>query len=97
LPSLSDPLLAARADAWQDPQHQFVVPYAALKLRQALSGLAWSHTRRNAVVLFDRRVLTRGYGATVLATLPHCTVRHEPLAQLADQVVRWVVADAVQG
>ena len=48
-------------------------------------------------MLFDRRVLTRGYGATVLATLPHCTVRHEPLAQLADEVASWVATDAVQG
>jgi Rad3-related DNA helicase len=89
-PSLSDPPLAARAEVWQDPQSQFVVPFAALKLRQALNGLAWSHGRRNAVVFLDRRVLTRDYGPAVLATLPSCTVRQEPLAHLADQVVGWV-------
>jgi ATP-dependent DNA helicase DinG len=89
-PSLSDPLLAARAEQWPDPQSQFVVPYAALKVRQALNGLAWSRSERNAVVLFDHRVVSRGYGATLLATLPRCTVRHEPRAQLADQVVSWL-------
>jgi DNA polymerase III epsilon subunit family exonuclease len=90
LPSLSDPLLAARAEAWRDPQQQFVVPYAALRLRQALNGLAWGHDQRNAVVLFDRRVITRDYGHTLLATLPACDLRQEPLEQLADAVAAWV-------
>jgi ATP-dependent DNA helicase DinG len=89
-PSLSDPLLAARAEAWHDQQNQFVVPHAALKLRQALSGLAWSQRGRNAVVLFDRRLATRGYGPTLLSALPRCTVRTEPMARLADQVAAWV-------
>jgi Rad3-related DNA helicase len=89
-PSLSDPLLAARADAWHDQQNQFVVPYAALKLRQALTGLAWSQRGRNVVVLFDRRLVTRGYGPALLAALPHCTVRQEPIARLADQASAWV-------
>jgi DNA polymerase III epsilon subunit family exonuclease len=90
LPSLSDPLLAARADAWQDPQQQFVVPHAALRLRQALNGLAWTHDQRNAVVLFDRRVITREYGHSLLATLPACDLRQEPLNRLADAVAAWV-------
>ena len=78
-PAMSDPLLAARAEQWDDAQHQFVVPQAALKLRQALSGLAWSHSERNAVVLFDRRVQTRGYGASIVGSLPRCTQHEEPV------------------
>ncbi len=93
-PSLSDPLQAARADLWQDPQAQFVVPNAALKVRQALNGLAWSHTRRNAVVLFDGRVTGRAYGASILATLPQCAQRHEPVERLAASVAEWVAAGA---
>jgi Rad3-related DNA helicase len=93
-PALSDPLLAARADAWDDPQSQFVVPQAALKLRQALAGLAWgqpgSQSARNAVVLFDRRAQTRGYGATVLGTLPHCSQHKESVADLAERIAEWV-------
>ena len=89
-PALSDPLLAARADTWSDQQNQFVVPHAALKLRQSLGGLAWSHWRRNAVVLFDRRLQTRGYGSTILGTLPHCTPCQEPAAQIVECVEEWV-------
>jgi Rad3-related DNA helicase len=91
-PALSDPLLAARADTWSDQQSQFVVPHAALKLRQALGGLAWSHWRRNAVVLFDRRLQTRGYGPTILSTLPRCTPYQEPAAQIVDRIQEWVLS-----
>jgi DNA polymerase III epsilon subunit family exonuclease len=96
-PSLSDPVLAARAELRQDPQAQFVVPYAALRIRQALGGLAWSHGRRNAVVLFDSRVTARAYGGAVLATMPRCTLSQEPLAQVTARVVAWVDGDTDGG
>lgn len=89
-PALSDPLLAARADQWADAQSQFVVPHAALRLRHALGGLAWSHTRKNAVVLFDRRLQTRAYGPTILATLPRCEQYQETVAQIAERAAEWV-------
>jgi DNA polymerase III epsilon subunit family exonuclease len=92
-PALSDPLLAARAETWEDQQSQFVVPHAALKLRQALGGLAWSHWRRNAVVLFDRRLQTRGYGQTILGTLPRCTHYQEPAAQIVERAADWVAGN----
>src|SRR5260370_34513664 len=89
-PALSDPLLAALADSWPDPQNQFVVPHAALRMRQGLGRLAWSHNRRNAVVLFDRRAQTRGYTSTRPGTLPHCTQHHETMAQITERAVEWV-------
>ncbi|HEX6819350.1 MAG TPA: exonuclease domain-containing protein [Ktedonobacterales bacterium] len=89
-PAMSDPLLAARAAQWDDAQRQFVVPQAALKLRQALSGLAWSHNQRNAVVLFDRRVQTRGYGALVVGSLPRCSQYEEPVDALTERIAEWV-------
>ncbi|MBF6590504.1 MAG: hypothetical protein IVW57_08215, partial [Ktedonobacterales bacterium] len=89
-PALSDPLLAARAELWEDPHSQFVVPQAALKLRQALNGLAWSHDARNAVVLFDRRLQTRDYGQTILGTLPRCAQREEPAERLVEHITEWV-------
>jgi Rad3-related DNA helicase len=88
-PPQSDPLVAARADVWPDPQAQFMVPQAALKLRQALGGLAWSHSRRNAVVLYDHRLQSRSYGDQILATLPPCAIRTRPLVDLAELVAEW--------
>lgn len=88
-PPQSDPLVAARADVWADPQAQFMTPQAALKQRQALGGLAWSHTRRNAVVLFDRRLQTRGYGGAILGSLPQCELYQAPAADLAERIADW--------
>jgi Rad3-related DNA helicase len=89
-PALSDPPVAARAERWPDPQSGFVVPQGALRLRQALNGLAWSHQQRNAVVLFDRRIQTRGYGPAILGTLPRCEQYEESLAQITERVAEWV-------
>lgn len=89
-PAMSDPLLAARADTWSDQQNQFIVPHAALRLRQALGGLAWSHHQRNAVVLFDRRLQTRAYGPTILGTLPPCTSYQEPVERITERIVEWI-------
>jgi Rad3-related DNA helicase len=89
-PALSDPPVAARAERWPDPQSGFVVPQGALRLRQALNGLAWSHPQRNAVVLFDRRIQTRGYGPAILGSLPRCEQYEESLAQITERVAEWV-------
>jgi Rad3-related DNA helicase len=88
-PAQSDPLIATRAAAWSDPQSQFMIPQAALKLRQALGGLAWSHSRRNAVVLFDHRLQTRAYGPTILSALPDCAPYTGSLSALPDRVASW--------
>ncbi len=88
-PPTGDPLVAARSERWSDPQTMFVIPNAALKLRQALGGLAWSHQRRNAVVLYDHRVQTRAYGPTILGALPRCAQAQEPMARLVERVADW--------
>lgn len=89
-PALSDPPVAARAERWPDPQSGFVVPQGALRLRQALNGLAWSHAGRNAVVLFDRRIQTRGYGPTLLGTLPRCEHYEDSLAHITERITEWI-------
>ena len=89
-PTMNDPLLAARADQWSDQQTEFIVPHAALRIHQALGGLAWSHRQRNAVVLFDRRLQTRAYGPTILGSLPHCTHYQEAMKRITERVTEWV-------
>jgi DNA polymerase III epsilon subunit family exonuclease len=92
-PPQSDPLVAARANLWPDQQAQFMTPQAALKLRQALGGLAWSHRRRNAIVLYDKRLQTRGYGETILDALPQCELYQAPAAELAERIAEWTRAE----
>src|SRR5713226_8918004 len=75
MPVLHDPPMAARAEHQSDQLHQVTVPIAALRLRRALNRIAWSNSTRNVVVLFDRRIISKEYGSTILHTLPRCSQR----------------------
>lgn len=92
MPVLNDPLIAARAEPYSDQLHQVTVPMASLRMRRALNRLAWSDTRRNAVVLFDRRVISKEYGATVLHSLPRCSQRQGALSHMSELVLDWLTA-----
>ncbi|MGB8347933.1 MAG: exonuclease domain-containing protein [Ktedonobacteraceae bacterium] len=92
MPALNDPPLAARAEHYSDQLHQFTVPVAALRLRRALNRIAWSERRRNVVVLFDRRIVSKEYGATMLHTLPHCSQRQGPVSHLPETVLDWLTS-----
>jgi DNA polymerase III epsilon subunit family exonuclease len=87
---LSDPAMAARAEYYQDQFNQFVIPQAALRLRQALNCLAWNTSRRNAVVLFDKRIQVKEYGTVFLNTLPSCTVHRGSVSLMPEYIERWL-------
>jgi Rad3-related DNA helicase len=92
MPVLNDPPLAARADLYSDQLHQLTVPIAALRLRRVLNRLAWGDTKRNAVVIFDRRLLTKEYGPTILHSLPRSSVRQGGASLLPDTILDWLTA-----
>jgi DNA polymerase III epsilon subunit family exonuclease len=90
LAPLSDPAMAARAERYQDQLHQFIIPQAALRLRQALNRLAWGTPRRNAVVLFDKRIQAKEYGQVFLNTLPDCTTHRGSVSLMPEHVSQWL-------
>ncbi|HEX6481128.1 MAG TPA: exonuclease domain-containing protein [Ktedonobacteraceae bacterium] len=92
MPVLNDPPIAAVAEQYSDQLHQVTVPKAALRMRRALNRLAWSGTRRNAVVLFDRRITAKEYGATLLHTLPHCSQRQGQVSHMPEIILDWLTA-----
>ena len=73
----SDPLTAARlerlSDSGLDGFMHYLVPHAALKLKQGFGRLIRSKTDVGAVVLLDRRVVTKRYGRMILEGLPPAT------------------------
>ena len=89
-PALSDPPLAGRAEGYHDQLRQFVIPQAALRLRHALNRLAWGGSRRNALVLFDKRVQAKDYGSVFLNSLPRCTTRQGSVSLVPEHVAGWM-------
>jgi ATP-dependent DNA helicase DinG len=79
----SEPVTAARlerlAEQGEDGFMGYLLPHAALKLKQGFGRLIRTRTDVGAVVLLDKRVLTKRYGPLVLSGLPR-----------ADRVIgRW--------
>lgn len=73
----TDPLTAAQCEAIAerggDPFSEYMLPNAALRLKQGFGRLVRSQTDRGVVVLCDPRVVTKAYGESMLATLPPAT------------------------
>ncbi len=70
----SEPITAARlerlAEGGEDGFMNYLLPHAALKLKQGFGRLIRSTSDVGVVVLLDRRVVTKRYGPLVLAGLP---------------------------
>jgi ATP-dependent DNA helicase DinG len=70
----SDPLTAARlevlAEQGIDGFRHYLMPHAALKLKQGFGRLIRSKSDIGIVILMDPRVTTRNYGGKLLASLP---------------------------
>ncbi len=90
MPVLNDPPIAARVEQYSDQLHQLAVPIASLRMKRVLNRLVWSDTRRNAVVLFDRRVTSKEYGAMILHSLPRCSQRMGAGSHMAETILDWL-------
>jgi ATP-dependent DNA helicase DinG len=73
-----DPVVAARLRALEadgrDGFSELQVPAAALALRQGFGRLVRTREDRGLVAILDRRLVTKSYGRSFLATLPRCPV-----------------------
>jgi len=65
-----DPLIQGRAERYDDPFAEFQLPQAALRLRQGFGRLIRTKSDYGAVVLLDRRVVTKDYGEVLRAARP---------------------------
>ena len=86
----SDPIVAARAETFERPFDEYTVPEAVLKFRQGFGRLICSKSDRGVVVIFDRRMLTKQYGRIFYDSLPACTRKIGPLAQLPALAAKWI-------
>ena len=70
----TEPVQQARSEKIEadggDPFREFSVPQAVIKFRQGFGRLIRSHDDRGAVLILDRRVVTKNYGKKFLRSLP---------------------------
>ncbi len=86
----TDPIVAARSESFDEPFYQYSVPETILRFRQGFGRLIRSKTDRGVVVVLDRRLQTKAYGQLFLDSLPECTVRRGPLANLPQAAAQWI-------
>lgn len=89
------PIAKARADRMQsegqNPFYQYSLPRAALKLKQGFGRLIRSARDFGAVVIYDRRLITKPYGRVLLASLPqtpHYVLPHQQLLTAVEKQIR---------
>ena len=70
----TEPVQQARSEqvsaSGGDPFREFSIPQAVIKFRQGFGRLIRSREDRGAVLILDRRTVTKGYGKTFLRSLP---------------------------
>jgi DNA polymerase-3 subunit epsilon/ATP-dependent DNA helicase DinG len=86
----TDPIFAARSEQFTDPFHQYAVPNSILRFKQGFGRLIRSKQDRGIVVVLDRRLLSKRYGAEFLQSLPATSVREGPLKHLPAIATRFL-------
>jgi DNA polymerase-3 subunit epsilon/ATP-dependent DNA helicase DinG len=86
----SDPIVASRAETFEDPFYQYALPEAILRFRQGFGRLIRTQYDRGVVAIFDKRVLSKRYGRSFLDSLPPCTSKAGPLSELPRAATRWL-------
>jgi ATP-dependent DNA helicase DinG len=86
----AEPLTAARIEAIDrdggNSFHEYMLPHAALRLKQGFGRLIRTRTDRGAVILLDPRLLTKSYGRYFLSSLPPAPLITAPWSELREQL-----------
>ncbi len=86
----SDPIIAARAETFEDPFNEYHIPEAILKFRQGFGRLIRTQSDRGVVVVLDKRILSKRYGQFFRDSLPECTIKQGTLDALPQAAARWL-------
>lgn len=86
----TEPMTAAQCEAIEeaggDAFAQYMIPHAALRLKQGFGRLIRTGSDRGAVVICDPRVVTKGYGRRLTEGLPPATRLQGPWAMLREEL-----------
>lgn len=92
----TEPITAARMEALErrgmSSFHHFMLPHAALRLKQGFGRLIRSRTDRGAVLVLDDRLVTKRYGRYLRGSLPPAPLVRGPWTE-----VRRALAEFYEG
>ncbi len=86
----SDPVIAARAETFENPFSEYMLPEAILRFRQGFGRLIRTQSDRGVVAVLDRRVRSKQYGQLFLQSLPGCHLVESSIENLPDESTRWL-------
>jgi DNA polymerase-3 subunit epsilon/ATP-dependent DNA helicase DinG len=86
----TDPIVSARAETFDDAFNHYSVPQAILMFRQGFGRLIRTQTDRGVVVIFDKRITSKGYGQAFIDSLPTLTERRGSLDSLPGIAENWI-------
>lgn len=89
----TDPVFAARGEAFEDAFNSYAVPQAVLRFKQGFGRLIRTSHDRGICAVLDRRILTKRYGATFLHSLPECSVEVGSVLGLPGAASRWLIGE----
>ena len=89
----TEPITAAQCEAIEaaggDSFAEYMIPHAALRLKQGFGRLIRTATDRGAVVICDPRVVTKGYGRRLIEGLPPANRIQGPWAMLREELAAF--------
>lgn len=86
----NDPIVAARAEAYEDSFNEYMVPEAVLRFLQGFGRLIRTATDHGLAVVLDQRILTKRYGSRFLDSLPDPLIRQGRRSELPPVAKRWL-------
>ncbi len=89
----NDPVVAARAETYDDSFNAYMVPEAILRFMQGFGRLIRTRSDRGIVVVLDRRLVTKAYGKRFLDSLPGPAVRKGTAEALSAIAAKWLAGE----
>ncbi|MSR19426.1 MAG: helicase [Gemmatimonadetes bacterium] len=93
----TEPITASRMEALEarggDAFQQFMLPHAALRLKQGFGRLIRSRTDRGAVLVLDDRIVTRRYGRYLRDSLPDTPLVKGPWTDVRRRLEAFYAAE----
>ncbi len=93
----TEPIAAARMEAIErnggSAFQQFMLPHAALRLKQGMGRLIRSRTDRGAVLILDDRLVTKRYGRYLRDSMPDAPLVKGPWVETRQRVAKFYGSD----